>query len=90
MSDRFSFSTMRQLGEIFGVSSHVVGRALKQMGLRTPDGKPTYRAQDDGLVMLAAGPQPWVPLWLWHRELTTALLEEAGFEAVSSVVENDS
>ena len=85
-----TFCTMRQLGEVFGVSSHVIGRALKQMGLRTQDGKPTYRAQENGLVMLAAGPQPWVPLWLWHRELTTALLEDAGFECISSLAEDDS
>jgi len=79
MSDRFC--TMRQLGAEFGVSSHVIGRALKEMGLRTPDGQPSCRAQENGLVKLAVGPQPWIPLWLWHKERTTALLEEAGFEA---------
>lgn len=87
MSDRFC--SMRELGADFNVSSHVIGRALKEMGLRTPDGKPSYRAQDNGLVMQAAGPQPWIPLWLWHRELTTALLEDAGFEAVSSLTGDD-
>ena len=88
MSDRFC--TMRQLGADFGVSSHFIGRVLKQIGLRTPGGQPSCRAQDNGLVKLAKGPQPWIPLWLWHKERTTALLEEAGFEAVSSVAEDDS
>ena len=81
MSDRFS--TMRQLGEVFGVSSHVsVG--LETVGLRMPDGKPSCRRQENGLVKLAVGPQPWIPLWLWHKERTAALLKEAGFEAVET------
>ena len=75
-----TFCTMRSLGAEFGVSSHFIGRLLKEMGLRTPDGQPSYRAQDNGLVKLAVGPQPWIPLWLWHKELTTALLVDAGFE----------
>ena len=87
MSD--TFCTMRSLGAVCGVSSHTIGRALKQMGLRAPDGQPSCRAQEAGLVKLVQGPQSWIPLWLWHRELTTALLEEAGFEAVSSLAEDD-
>jgi hypothetical protein len=81
---------MRQLGADFAVSSHFIGRALKEMGLRTQDGHPSYQVQEAGLVKLAKGPQPWVPLWLWHKERTTALLEDAGFLAVSSVVEDNS
>ncbi len=88
MSD--TFCTMRSLGAVFGVSSHFIGRVLKEMGLRTPDGQPSCRAQENGLVKLVQGPQSWIPLWLWHRELTTALLQEAGFEAVSSLAEDDS
>jgi hypothetical protein len=87
MSD--TYCTMRQLGAAFGVSSHFIGRVLKQLGLRTPDGKPSCRAQDNGLVKVVQGPQSWIPLWLWHRELTTALLEQAGFQAVSSLAEDD-
>ena len=43
--------------------------------------QPSYRAQEAGLVKLVEGPQPWLSLWLWHKERTTALLEKAGFEA---------
>ena len=82
-----TFCTMRSLGAVFGVSSHFIGRVLKEMGLRTPDGQPSYQAQEAGLVKLAEGPQPWLRLWLWHKERTTALLEKAGF--ISSLAEDD-
>ena len=81
-----TFCTMRNLGTVFGVSSHVIGRALKQMNLRTQDGQPSYLAQENGLVKLAEGPQPWIPLWLWHKERTVALLEGVGFEVVEKGV----
>ena len=74
------FCTMRNVGAVFGVSSHFIGRALKELGLRTRDGKPSDRAKESGLVEAFAGPQPWITLWLWHRERTVALLEEVGFE----------
>jgi hypothetical protein len=84
----YTYCTMRELGEVFAVSSHFIGRVLKEMGLRTPDGQPSYQAQEAGLVKLAEGrPQPWVRHWLWHRERTTALLEKVGF--ISSLVEDD-
>jgi hypothetical protein len=75
-----TFCTMRQLGAVFGVSSHFIGRVLKEMGLRMPDGQPSCRAQEAGLVKLAEGSQPWIQFWLWHKKRTTALLEEAGFK----------
>jgi hypothetical protein len=74
------FCTMRNLGAVFDVSSHVIGRTLKGLGLRTQDGQPSEQAKESGLVKQVAGPQSWVSLWLWHRERTVAILEEVGFE----------
>jgi len=74
------FCTMRKLGALFGVTSHVIGRELKGLGLRTSDGQPSCRARESGLAKLVEGPQPWIPLWVWHREMTVAILEGAGFE----------
>jgi hypothetical protein len=48
MPDEYLSQT--ELGKHFGVSSHVVGRWLREIGLRTPTGKPTSRAFDEGLV----------------------------------------
>jgi hypothetical protein len=41
MSD---YVTMKELGKLFGTTSHVVGRTLKEVGLRTKEGKPTRAA----------------------------------------------
>jgi hypothetical protein len=76
-----TYCTMRSLGTIFGASSHAIGRALKAMGLHTAEGQPSYRAQEAGLVKLVAGPQSWIPLWLWHKEQVIGLLKKAGFVA---------
>jgi hypothetical protein len=78
------YCTMRSLGVYFGVSSHTIGRALKSLRVRTRDGQPTPRAKECGLVKLVEGPQPWVPLWLWHREMTVAILEGAGWKRADS------
>jgi hypothetical protein len=73
-----TYCTMRSLGVVFGASSHKIGRALKEMGLRTTDGTPSSRAREAGLVQVIPGPQSWIRLWLWHLEKTAAILEEAG------------
>ena len=44
------FEIMREIGKVFGVSSHTVGRKLKELGLRTTDGKPSSEAFARGLV----------------------------------------
>lgn len=35
------FGTMKELGQQLGLTSHQVGKLLKQLGYRTPDGKPS-------------------------------------------------
>jgi hypothetical protein len=79
-----TFCSMRSLGAMLGVSSHVVGRVLKGLGLRTPDGQPSPAAKESGLVTQAEGPQHWIKLWLWHEERTLAILEAANLENPSA------
>lgn len=71
------FSTMREIGRLFGVTNHTIGRKLKELGLRTTDGKPTCEAFTRGLVG-----QKWTDdhkhyCWVWHTERTVPLLEQA-------------
>jgi hypothetical protein len=40
------FCTMKEIGQLFGVSSHTIGKQLKELGLRTKDGKPSREAFD--------------------------------------------
>jgi hypothetical protein len=35
---------MRDIGKVFGTTSHVIGRRLKELGLRMEDGKPSPEA----------------------------------------------
>ena len=69
------YITMREIGEQYGVSSHVVGKWLKGLGLRTPEGKPSRAAFAGGFCA-----QRWAPglvgyCWAWHRSKTTEVLE---------------
>jgi hypothetical protein len=75
MSDS-EFLTMKEIGKVFGVTSHVIGRKLKELGLRTADGKPTYKAFQGGYCK-----QRWTDdmahyCWAWHAEKTIRLLKE--------------
>ena len=77
------FWTLTELGKnYFGVSSHEVGKTLKSAKLRTKDGKPTSTAIELGLVRKFEGPQPWIPLWKWHKEKVLPYLKHHGLEVI--------
>jgi hypothetical protein len=68
------FITLTELGKIYGVSSHVVGKWLKDLSLRTDDGRPSREAIKDGFVRecpLEFGGY----FWVWHREKTCEILD---------------
>jgi hypothetical protein len=72
--------TMKEIGTLYGATSHQIGRTLKDLGLRTPEGKPAARAFNLGLVTKRHASEGPGYCWAWHQEPTCALLEEAGFE----------
>ena len=67
---------------MFGVTSHKAGKWLKQIGLRTPDGKPSPRAFKESFVAQRGSSQPNTYFWVWHGAKTQKVLEEAGFKAL--------
>lgn len=73
--------TQTQLGELFGVSSHDIGKWLTDVGLRDPKKKkPSWDAYDGGFCVLApngffAGD--------WVTDLTVAKLQDAGHSILS-------
>ena len=73
---------LTHLGILFGVTSHQIGKWLKQIGLRTPEGKPSPRAFEDGFVDQRGSTQPGTYYWVWHGARTQKVLEEAGFKAL--------
>lgn len=79
---KFSFLTLTQLGELFGVSSHVVGRRLHEIGLRLPNGEPCQRAIDAGLVQKVTPGNGSHFFWSWEKERTIQILELIGCRRV--------
>jgi hypothetical protein len=72
------FWTMREIGYLFGETSHAIGRKLKELGLRTPDGKPSRLAFKAGLCKKRWTSDGLIYFWVWHGERTARLLEESG------------
>ena len=82
---RTDYWTMKEIGVLFGVTSHVIGKTLKRLSLRTIEGKPSQLAFDLGLVE-----QRWsldAYTWVWNLEKTVPFLEQAGLERVREAAE---
>lgn len=77
-----TFLSLTDLGRLFGVSSHKIGKWLKQVGLRTSANKPSPRAFKEGFVDQRGSTQPGTYIWVWHAEKTQKVLSEAGFKQV--------
>lgn len=77
------YRSMKELGRAFGVSSHKIGRMLKDLGLRTEKGKPSRKAFQEGYVTQRWAEERFgVYMWVWHAEKTAAVLERAGLKQV--------
>lgn len=73
-----TYVKMRDIGRIFGKTSHDVGRLLKHHGFRNENGKPTAKAFDGRLVS-----EVWAGdyySWDWSLTKTSALLESFGWK----------
>lgn len=80
MKFRFQYMSLTQIGEVFGTTSHQVGRWLAKIGLRTEGKqglKPSREAYAGGYVMdVPSRNQGYI--WAWHTEKTVKALEDAG------------
>ena len=56
-----------QLGKMFGGTSHDAGQWLKDNGLRTEDGKPSYTAFQEGYVEKADNGRGGY-YWVWNAK----------------------
>ena len=72
MSD---YLTQTQLGKLYGVSSHQIGKWFKNLGLRTESGQPSNDAFTSGMVKQAPSTQPGTYFWVWHKSKTTTILD---------------
>jgi hypothetical protein len=69
---------MTEIGQLFGVSSHVVGRWLVGIGLRTPEKFPSTKAFKGGYTNKAPNGRGSGWYYVWDRDKTVQALEEAG------------
>ena len=77
MSDEV-FLTMRDIGGEVGLTSHQVGRKLKDLGLRTEEGRPSQSAFSGGFCA-----QKWTQdhanyIWAWNRVKVLMALAAVG------------
>ena len=81
MRYKHEYMTMRQIGQLFGVSSHTVGRWLKELRLRTDRGTPSHEALASGVATQRYGDGATYH-YVWQSKGTVAALEDAGHERV--------
>jgi hypothetical protein len=83
MKYKYKTFSQSQLGQIFGVSSHVIGDWLCQIGLRDKETrKPSKNAHFENLCETApSGPLGYC--WVWKSQETVDALINAGHRPVS-------
>lgn len=75
----FEYLTQTQLGEIFGITSHQVGRKLKEAGLRTATNQPSPSAFAGGWVKQVTVDGACT-FSTWSKEKVVTLLEQTGHQ----------
>ena len=82
MSD--AYWTMTEIGKLYGATPHKVGRELKELGYRTPDGRPSQKAFGEQMVQQRHdADRPEFYIWAWNREKVCDLLETFGWKRVN-------
>lgn len=79
MKDLFPYFdnlSQKQLGKVFGVSSHSIGLYLKQIGLRNSKGEPTPQAIAEKLAVKVDSSE--ADFFAWDKTRTIELLHKAG------------
>lgn len=85
MRFKYKYLTQTQLGQLFGVSSHVIGDWLTLIGLRDKKTKkPSREAHRGGYCETAPSGSSGYH-WAWQAEKTVAALTEAGHELVEGL-----
>ncbi len=70
-----SYRTMRAIGKPHGLTSHEVGRVLRDVGLRTPDGQPSELARSKGFCRPYTLDNTGRKAYRWLDSLVSSLAE---------------
>lgn len=73
------YLSLTELGKLYGVSSHVVGRWLKGLVLRTDAGQPSPQAFSEDYVSQRPSRQPGTYFYVWNTARTTEMLDGMGY-----------
>ncbi len=77
MKFRFAHMSLTQLGELFGVTSHKIGKWLKDLDLRDEESLPTKKAHEGRYCKQTSAGEKCT-LWVWETEKTVAVLKKEG------------
>ena len=80
----FDYLTLTQLGSVFGVSATASGSWLAELGLRRITGVPAQKAIDAGIAVLYQPETGGKPFWVWAKDRTIRILENAGHKRIGS------
>lgn len=89
MYEQYDTVNQTQLGEMFGTTSHKIGKWLIDAGLRTKNKKPSYTAFNEGYVTTSHNGRGNGWYYVWRREPTVAALEALGHQRVDTKVPDD-
>ena len=78
------YISLTELGQLYRVSSHAVGKWLKILNLRMQNGKPSPRAFYEGFVSQQPSRQPDTFFYVWNRKMTTELLDRMEYPRVKT------
>jgi hypothetical protein len=73
---------MKEIGKLFGITSHAVGKRLKEIGLRTSGGKPSHTAFAGGYCATHWTSDGMNYCWAWEKTKTMVALEGTGLKTV--------
>jgi hypothetical protein len=82
MREEITYVNLTELGRVFGMTSHGIGKLLKIIGLRESNGKPSSKAFHEGYCEQAPTNRGTGYYYVWHREKIIHALEEAGCKRV--------
>ena len=84
---RDEYWTMTEIGKLFGVSSHVIGRKLNEIGLRNGR-KPSRDAFNGGYCEERWASDLRGYCWAWAKTKTIEALQEAGMKRIDEPPSN--
>ena len=71
------------LGKQFGLSAVAIGKKLKELGLRSEDGKPTERALSEEYCK-STPLKDGTPFFMWHKQKVAELMQASGHQKLDS------